>query len=81
MKARNSNYWTKGMTATVADNANVALYATFAPVGFFAGTVVNRLGKFLTRTPRYQVHNLLNQASKRHCPLGALATLSTSRAS
>lgn len=30
--------------ATVADNSNVAVYSTFAVVGFFAGTVVNRLG-------------------------------------
>jgi hypothetical protein len=32
---------------TVADNANVALYSTFASVSFFAGTVNNYLG-----TPR-----------------------------
>ena len=31
-------------TATVANNSNVALYSTFSVVGFFAGTVVNRLG-------------------------------------
>ena len=30
--------------ATLADNANVAVYSTFAVIGFFAGTVVNRLG-------------------------------------
>jgi len=30
--------------ATVADNSNVAVYSTLAVVGFFAGTVVNRLG-------------------------------------
>lgn len=29
---------------TVQDNTNVALYATFAGVGFFAGTITNRLG-------------------------------------
>ncbi|MCJ1306622.1 hypothetical protein MMC25_000265 [Agyrium rufum] len=34
--------------ATTADNANVALYSTFAPVGFFAGTLVNRLGVRIT---------------------------------
>ena len=28
----------------VQDNTNVALYATFAGVGFFAGTITNRLG-------------------------------------
>ena len=32
------------VTATVANNSNVALYSTFSVVGFFAGTVVNRLG-------------------------------------
>ena len=32
------------VTATVADNSNVALYSTFSVVGFFAGTIVNRLG-------------------------------------
>lgn len=26
------------------DHANTALYSTFAVVGFFAGTIVNRLG-------------------------------------
>ena len=34
--------------ATVADNSNVALYSTFSVVGFFAGTMVNRLGVRLT---------------------------------
>lgn len=29
---------------TTADEANIALYATFAVVGFFAGTLTNRLG-------------------------------------
>ncbi|KAJ5287437.1 hypothetical protein N7478_003123 [Penicillium angulare] len=29
---------------TLADNMNTALYSTFAVVGFFAGTVVNRVG-------------------------------------
>jgi MFS family permease len=32
----------------VADNANVAVYATFSVVGFFAGTFANRLGIRLT---------------------------------
>ncbi|KAI9741687.1 MAG: hypothetical protein M1834_000072 [Cirrosporium novae-zelandiae] len=30
--------------ATTADNTNVALYSTFAVVGFFAGSIANRLG-------------------------------------
>jgi len=30
--------------ASTADNANVAVYATFSVVGFFAGTICNRLG-------------------------------------
>lgn len=30
--------------ATTADNANTALYSTFAIVGFFAGSFTNRLG-------------------------------------
>lgn len=34
--------------AKAADNAAVALYSTFAVVGFFAGTFVNRLGIKLT---------------------------------
>jgi MFS family permease len=34
--------------AKPADNANVALYATFSVVGFFAGTIANRLGIRLT---------------------------------
>lgn len=34
--------------ATTADNANVALYATFSVIGFFAGTIANRLGIKLT---------------------------------
>lgn len=29
---------------TAADDANVALYSTFAVVGFFAGSIANRLG-------------------------------------
>ncbi|KAL1963035.1 hypothetical protein VTN77DRAFT_8783 [Rasamsonia byssochlamydoides] len=29
---------------TLADNMNTALYSTFAVVGFFAGTIVNRIG-------------------------------------
>lgn len=29
---------------TVADNANTALYSTFAGVGFFAGSIANRIG-------------------------------------
>lgn len=36
------------LTATVADNANVAVYSTFSVVGFFAGTFANRLGIKLT---------------------------------
>ncbi len=32
----------------VADNANVAVYATFSVIGFFAGTFANRLGLRLT---------------------------------
>jgi hypothetical protein len=32
------------VSATVANNSNVALYSTFSVVGFFAGTLVNRLG-------------------------------------
>ena len=31
-----------------ADNANVAVYATFSVLGFFAGTITNRLGIKLT---------------------------------
>ena len=31
-----------------ADNANVALYSTFSAIGFFAGTIANRLGIKLT---------------------------------
>lgn len=31
-----------------ADDANTALYATFSVVGFFAGTIANRLGIRLT---------------------------------
>ncbi|KAK9252146.1 major facilitator superfamily [Lipomyces tetrasporus] len=34
--------------ATLADQMNTALYSTFAVVGFFAGTFVNRLGVRLT---------------------------------
>lgn len=34
--------------ATTADNANVALYSTFSVVGFFAGSIANRLGIKLT---------------------------------
>lgn len=34
--------------ATLADNMNIALYSTFAVVGFFAGSFVNRLGVRLT---------------------------------
>ena len=36
------------VNAKVADNSNVALYSTFSVVGFFAGTMVNRLGIRLT---------------------------------
>lgn len=36
------------LSATTADNANVAVYATFSIVGFFAGTIANRLGIKLT---------------------------------
>ncbi|MCJ1384486.1 hypothetical protein MMC17_007603 [Xylographa soralifera] len=36
------------LNATVADNANVAVYSTFSIVGFFAGSLVNRLGIRLT---------------------------------
>ncbi|MCJ1477165.1 hypothetical protein MMC13_005836 [Lambiella insularis] len=32
----------------VANNSNVALYSTFSVVGFFAGTIVNRMGIKLT---------------------------------
>ena len=32
------------LDAKLADNANVALYSTFSVVGFFAGSLVNRLG-------------------------------------
>ena len=35
-------------TATVSDNANVALYSTFSVIGFFAGSFANRLGIKLT---------------------------------
>lgn len=34
--------------ARTADNANVALYSTFSVLGFFAGTITNRLGIKLT---------------------------------
>lgn len=33
---------------TIQDHASVALYSTFAVVGFFAGTIANRLGLRLT---------------------------------
>jgi len=36
------------LVATTADNANVAVYATFSVVGFFSGTIANRLGIKLT---------------------------------
>ncbi|MCJ1320542.1 hypothetical protein MMC15_005882 [Xylographa vitiligo] len=36
------------LDATVADNANVAVYSTFSIIGFFAGSIVNRLGIRLT---------------------------------
>ncbi|KAK4695678.1 hypothetical protein P7C71_g2106, partial [Lecanoromycetidae sp. Uapishka_2] len=36
------------LNATTADNANVAVYATFSVIGFFAGTIANRLGIKLT---------------------------------
>lgn len=36
------------LSATVGDNANVAVYSTFSVVGFFAGTFANRLGIRLT---------------------------------
>ncbi|MCJ1356723.1 MAG: hypothetical protein MMC33_006718 [Icmadophila ericetorum] len=36
------------VTATIADNSNTALYSTFSVVGFFAGSLVNRLGIKLT---------------------------------
>ena len=53
VRQSHSLYWNKSdwdIAAKVADNANVALYATFAPVGFFAGSVVNRLGKLDRRS-------------------------------
>lgn len=34
--------------AETADNANVAVYATFSVIGFFAGSIANRLGIKLT---------------------------------
>lgn len=34
--------------AKTADNANVALYSTFSVVGFFAGSIANRLGIKMT---------------------------------
>lgn len=34
--------------ASTSDNSNVALYSTFSVVGFFAGTIANRLGIKLT---------------------------------
>ena len=34
--------------ASTADNANVALYSTFSVLGFFAGSIANRLGIKLT---------------------------------
>ena len=34
--------------AESSDNANVAVYSTFAALGFFAGSIVNRLGIKLT---------------------------------
>lgn len=36
------------VNATTANNANVALYSTFSVVGFFAGSIANRLGIKLT---------------------------------
>lgn len=33
-----------GIDTTVADNANVALYSTFATIGFFGGTICNLIG-------------------------------------
>lgn len=32
------------LSTTAGDDANTAVYSTFAVVGFFAGTIVNRLG-------------------------------------
>jgi len=37
-----------GVDPTVIDNTNTALYATFAGVGFFAGSIANRIGLRLT---------------------------------
>ena len=34
--------------ATTADNSNVAVYSTFSVLGFFAGSITNRLGVKLT---------------------------------
>ena len=34
--------------ATTSDNSNVALYSTFSVIGFFAGSIANRLGIKLT---------------------------------
>ena len=36
------------LNAKTADNANTAVYSTFSVVGFFAGTIANRLGIKLT---------------------------------
>jgi len=36
------------VNTTLGDNMNTALYSTFAVVGFFAGTIVNRIGVKLT---------------------------------
>lgn len=38
------------MDGTVQANGNVALYATFATIGFFAGTIANKLGVQATLT-------------------------------
>ena len=35
-------------TAKLSDNANVAVYSTFSVLGFFAGSITNRLGIRLT---------------------------------
>ncbi len=35
-------------SATTSDNSNVAVYSTFSVIGFFAGTIANRLGIKLT---------------------------------
>lgn len=58
---------------TAANNANTALYSTFAVVGFFAGKTVD--SSMLTRLkPSVQALLPTHLASRLRCPLVGLAT-------